>query len=105
MKKFIPKDTARKSGVSSLKDAIDALLEAYQLRDKMDGSQIERIWKELMGEAISQKTASVYIKNRVLYLKLESAALKNELTMSKSKIMEHLNQRLGNPLIDNVVFI
>jgi predicted nucleic acid-binding Zn ribbon protein len=97
--------TFRKAETSSLKEAIDELLNAYKLRSKYNETHIVAAWSRIMGPAIANRTSKIFIKNKKLYVQLNSAPLKSELTMSKSKIIEILNKDLQEELLEEVIFL
>jgi 2-phosphoglycerate kinase len=68
-----------------------------------DELEIEQTYKELMGKMIVSKTETIWFSKGVLHLRLTSAALKQELSMNKSKIAELINEKLGKELIREVV--
>jgi len=88
----------------SIKDAIDALLKTYKLGDKMNEKKLISSWNEVMGKMIANHTTDLYIKNKQLFVSLDSAALKNELLLAKSKIVEMLNKSAGIEIINDVIF-
>ena len=60
-------------------------------------------WEKLMGKLIAKNTQKLYIKDKKLFLHIESSALKQELTYSKSKIIEIINNESGTDLIHEVI--
>lgn len=88
----------------SIKDAIEALLKTYKLDDKMNEKKLISSWNEVMGKMIANHTTDLYIRNKQLFVSLDSAALKNELLLAKSKIVEMLNKAAGKEIINDVIF-
>lgn len=88
-----------------LKDAIDLLLKTYKLDEKLDEKKLISSWNNIMGKMIANHTTDIYIKNKQLIVHLDSAALKNELLLSKSKIITLLNEAAGKEVITDVKFI
>ncbi|MEM9547622.1 MAG: DUF721 domain-containing protein [Bacteroidota bacterium] len=66
--------------------------------------RIKEAWKKEMGEIICSYTQRLYFKSGVLTVYLTSAPLRNELSMSKEKVIELLNKACGELLITSVVF-
>jgi predicted site-specific integrase-resolvase len=58
-----------------------------------------------MGPAIANSTSKIFIKNKKLYVQLNSAPLKSELSMSRAKIVEILNKDLKEELLEEVIFL
>jgi predicted nucleic acid-binding Zn ribbon protein len=88
-----------------LKDAIDQMLDKYRIRNRFDQSYVVAHWDKIMGSAIASRTKKVYIKDRTLFLQIESAPLRSELLRAKSKIIELINREMKSSLVDEVVFI
>jgi hypothetical protein len=44
------------------------------------------------------------IRKKTLFVKLDSSALKNELSFSKERIIKSLNDEVGEVVIDKIVF-
>ncbi len=95
----------RKTTSSSLKEAIDEMLEFYRLRTKFDETYIAAHWEKIMGSPIAVRTTQIYVKEGKLFIALDSAPLRNELLMAKHKIITLINQEIGAELISEVVFL
>ena len=54
---------------------------------------------------IAKHTKDLYIKNKKLFIRIDSPALKNELTYSRSTLMEKLNEATGANVIEEIVFL
>jgi hypothetical protein len=97
--------TARNAHTATLKDAIDELLNVYKLRGKYNETHVIAAWSRLMGPMISNRTGKIFIKNKKLYVQINSAPLKSELSMSRSKILEMLNRDVSEKVLEEVIFI
>jgi len=102
--KYKDKFAQRKSDTSSLKEAIDAMIDSYKLRGKFDENKLISSWEIMMGKPISRRTEKMFIKNKVLFVKLNSAPLRQELTISKSKVLEIIHRNFDQELILDVKF-
>ncbi|KOY85490.1 hypothetical protein AD998_04375 [bacterium 336/3] len=96
---------SRKADTYTMKEAIDALLDSYKLRTKLDSTQIVQSWSDIMGLPIAEKTTTIFIKDKVLCVKIISAPLRNELQMSKDKIIYLLNQKFQYDVINDITFL
>ncbi|PWK27416.1 uncharacterized protein DUF721 [Arcicella aurantiaca] len=95
----------RKTKALPLKEAIEDMLELYKLRSKFNETYIVAYWEQIMGLPISSRTTELYIKERKLFVQLDSAPLRNELLLAKTKIVTLLNKQVGEDIIDDVIFI
>ncbi|CAN5778355.1 hypothetical protein BH24BAC1_BH24BAC1_01550 [soil metagenome] len=104
--KYVPhKFDPRKADIQPLKDGIKALLKTYRLQGKMNEVFIVSSWEKIMGKAIALKTQELYFKDHKLFVRLSSAPLKHELNMSKAKVIALINAEVGEPVIEEVVFL
>jgi hypothetical protein len=90
-------------GEISLQDAIKQFLNQSRLRQGIQSLRIEDIWEEIMGKTIAKYTDKIQIINRTLYITSTVAPLKNELLYQKEKIIERVNEALGEKLVKEVV--
>jgi predicted nucleic acid-binding Zn ribbon protein len=87
----------------SLKDAIALLLKTYKLDDKLTEKRLIGSWESVMGTMIAKHTTDIYIKHQQLFVTLDSAALRNELSLAKSKIVKMMNEAVGKDVINEVI--
>ena len=93
---------SRKENEENLGDVITRLLKAYGLEEGYYAAAIVTHWENLMGPAVARRTQSIKIQKGVLIVKIESAALRQELSYSKDKIMSTINKELGLRIIKSV---
>ncbi len=86
-----------------LKDVLKEMVETYRLRSKLNQTKIKSLWAELMGPSISRHTTDISIRGKKLYVSINSSSLKQELSMGKQKILDIINEQLGEEYIKEVV--
>jgi len=89
----------------SLGEVIRELIETYRLEGKLNELKVIHSWEKVVGEMIARHTKDLYIKSGKLFVKIDSPALKNELTYSTSMILENLNKEAGSKVIEEIIFI
>ena len=87
-----------------LDDALEQMFETFNLKNKADQTSIINMWEELMGKTIASRTGKIFFKENVLYVQLTSAPLKQELVLSKDKIIKLLREQVGEKAIRDIVF-
>ncbi len=87
----------------SLKEVIEQLLKAYKLDDKLAERRLIASWESVMGAMIAKHTKDLFIRNKQLFVTLDSSTLRNELFMAKSKIIKMLNEEAGSEVINDVI--
>lgn len=92
-----------KTNQSTLKEAISDLLHAYKLDDKLDERKLISSWETLMGKMIAKHTKQIFIKDKILTVKLDSAVLREELSFAKTKMLKMLNEHIGREIVKEIV--
>ena len=95
----------RKKELTTVGDAIQKLLNTYQINSKYHQTNITISWAEVMGNTIASRTDKLFFKKDVLFVKLNSAALKHELNMSKDKVLKLLQEKFGKNSVCKIVFL
>lgn len=57
--------------------------------------QVEELWPQVMGETVGKLTRSVELRNGMLIVHLNSAALKTQLYENRFELVKKLNDALG----------
>ena len=97
-------DLKRTANEAPLKDVIDRWLKAYGLDAKMKELDVIKAWPEMMGTAVAHRTREITIKNRTLYLKMDSSVMREELAHGKQVIIQRVNEKAGYEIIYDVWF-
>ncbi len=86
-----------------MQDALKQFLKQSRLKGSIQALQIEEIWENIMGKTIAKYTDKIQIINHTLFISTQVAPLKNELLYQKDKIIERVNEALGEKTIKEVV--
>jgi len=95
----------KKANEQTIREAINLLLDTYKIKDKYLETSVLTHWDRIMGKTISSRTTEIYIRHKKLYIRLNSAALKQELVQSKDKIIQLINEEMAAEVIKEVIFI
>ena len=80
-------------------ELIKAFYEEHKGPGYLDEVKIIESWNKVVGPFIAQYTKDLYIKEGVLFVKLTSDSLRNELSYSKSVLRKNLNDLTGRATI------
>jgi len=86
-----------------LKEVIDKLLRAYGYQDQLDEIDLIKAYEEVAGKMFANHTKNIYFKKKILYVHLDSAALKQELSYMKAPIILKLNQIIGRRIVEDFI--
>ena len=74
------------------------------LEKRMKEMDILKGWPEMMGIAVANRTTNLRINNRILYISMDSAVMREELLNGKQIILQRVNDFAGQKIIDDVWF-
>ena len=87
----------------TIKQALDEMIESYGMKAKLNSVKATEAWEKMVGKMIAKHTRNVYVKNRKLFIFLDSAPLKQELSYQKTRVVELLNEEVGEEVILEVI--
>lgn len=87
----------------SIGEALKEFLKKSKLKNGVQTLQVQEAWEKIMGRTIANYTEKIEIINSTLFISTSVAPLKNELSYQKAKIIERVNEALGEKVIKEVV--
>lgn len=94
----------RKSNLIKVGDAIDQFLKQEKLDVKISRFTVKNSWVDIVGEHVANNTLDISFNDKVMFLTLKSATLKQELSFNKQQIITNINRFCGSKLINEIVF-
>ena len=94
---------ARKTNLIQVGDAIRQLFREEKLDVKISRFTVKNSWKDIVGEVIAKNTSEIFFNDKVIFITLTSAALKNELSYRKAEIVDSINKFCGYQLVSEIV--
>ncbi len=95
----------RENDTNKLKDLIPQMLQENKLQKGMDQIYVKEAWTEVMGKGVANYTESVSMKNQTIFVKLSSAALREELQYGQDKIVKMMDEALGKIKVTAIKWI
>lgn len=93
----------RLSNESSISEVLKVFIENNKLQSGMDKIDVEKAWKDIMGNGVNTYTKEVLLKGTTLYVTLTSSVLREELSHGKQKIIIMLNDELRKEVVKELV--
>lgn len=94
---------AKKNNLIKLGDAITQLFKQEKLDIKISQFTVKNSWKEIVGEMIANSTTDIFFNEKIVFISLNSAALKHELSFRKEELVNNINTFCGYKLVDQIV--
>ena len=89
--------------VKPLSDLIKEFYELHKGSDYLDEQKAIQCWPKVVGPFIASHTIDLSIKNNILFVRVDSDALRSELSYSKSLLMKNLNAIAGKEVVKEIV--
>ena len=97
--------SGRDSGTNHIGKAIRKMFEQYRLTRKFDEASLLESWPRLVGPLISKHTTKLYIRDKVLFVRLDSPGIKHDLRFTREKILEVLQKEYGADVVSDIVLM
>ena len=85
-------------------DILKVVYRRMELDEAANEMEVKEMYHKVVGDLISKLTWDVKYEKGILYVKLASAALRNELMYKKEDLENKMNQNLGRKAITKIVF-
>ncbi len=90
------------SNERTLKEILSQFVKSRPIKSKYALVKIKDVWREQLGSSIQQYTTDIRFRNGILTVQLSSAPLRQELIYGKVKLIELLNEAMGEEIIKDV---
>lgn len=91
-----------KRDVLTIADVLNRCLRQDGLETPLNQMRLVNSWEKVVGHAVGRYTAGKYIRNRVLWVKITSPALRSDLSMMRTQLVRRLNNEVGANIIEDV---
>ena len=88
---------------TEIKDLVNIFLKKNKLEKGLLDLEVKKVWFELMDNGIANYTLDVNLRNKTLYIKLSSPALKQELSYGKEKLIDLINKKFDKEIVQKIV--
>lgn len=90
--------------VRSIAELLPEFLRNEGLETPLQQKRLINSWDTVVGAPIAAYCGDKFIKNQTLYVKITNAALRADLTMSRSTLVRRLNEQVGAMVIADIRF-
>ncbi len=96
--------TSRRFKTTNIQDVLRQFLREEGLETPLLEYRVEEAWAQVMGESIAKYTGEVRVQRGVLYVKIKSAPLRQNMQMMRQQIIQKLNTHVGAQVISDIKF-
>lgn len=91
--------------IKNFRTAFNQFLKEENLEHTYKQKQLIVNWEKVMGKTIANRTTKIFFKDKILFVKLSSAPLKQEMQNSKEKFLELVSDEIGSGEVKDVRFL
>jgi predicted nucleic acid-binding Zn ribbon protein len=93
-----------KRDIHNISELVNAFLRQSGLETPLLQKRLMESWEKVAGKTIEKYTEEKYIRNQVLFVKLSRPALRSDLSMMRTELVNRLNQEVGAKIITDIRF-
>jgi len=91
--------------VQHIGQAIRELLKEFHIKSKFDEANLVAPWERLVGKPVARRTRKVYVRNKVVFVELDSPSMKHDLNLHKGHILEVFRKEFGPDAVAELVIM
>lgn len=88
--------------VQPLGEILQQFLRQEGLETPLLQRRVVDAWEQIVGPVAARYTREKFIKNQVLFVKISSPALRQNLSMMRTQLARRLNEAVGSSVISDV---
>lgn len=88
--------------VQTLDEVLMKMLRAQGLETPLLQKRLIDAWDMVAGPTVARYTTQKYIKNQTLYVRIANPALRQDLSMMRSQLLQRLNSHVGSMVIADI---
>lgn len=96
---FIKASVFRKPEPEKMNLAIDNWLKGNALEAKFLETKVLGNWAEIVGPTVARHTRKVFINKKVLTIYVTNAPLRQQLTLSRTRLVQLVNEQAGSQIV------
>ena len=93
-----------RSRSSNISAALESLLSGMETSPRIRENLALAYWDKIVGPQAAAATEAESVREGVLFVRTKSSVWSHELTFLKSMILAKLNQKIGKPVIREIIF-
>ena len=93
----------RRTKTQRIGDILEEFFQRPYVARKIAEGKLPQFWREVVGESVANITDDIRLENNILYIKVSSSVVRNDLFYRRDQLMELINQRAGMRLVNAVI--
>ena len=92
----------KRTDPQTIRQIIDTVIDRAGNRRELQEHRAAYLWVDVVGPEINRLTTSRYVRDGVLHVTVNSAAVKSELQFVKASLVEQINEIMGADIIKSI---
>lgn len=88
--------------VKTLDEIVGRFLQENNLQTPVQQTHVVESWEEVAGPVVARYTEEKFIRNQTLFVKIMNPALRSDLSMMKTQLVNKLNAEAGGFVIADI---
>jgi Protein of unknown function (DUF721). len=88
--------------IKSLDEIVGRFLQENNLQTPVQQTHVLESWEEIAGPVVARYTEEKFIRNQTLFVKIMNPALRSDLSMMKTQLVNKLNAEAGGFVIADI---
>lgn len=89
----------------TIREVLDDVMRQGEMHTRMQRLRACRLWPEVVGPGIARLCGEPTMSTSLMNVPVRTAALRQELSMVRSRIKDEINARLGSEVVTDIRFI
>ena len=95
----------RNADFATLEEVVQKILARSPHKPQLTAAAVRCAWKAIMPDAVHKRTESIFVKQGKLFVKLNSAALSQELRLNNAQVLIRLKEHIKDSTLEEVIFV
>ena len=93
----------KRTDAKSIAEIIGDFIQQEDIENTVLEHKALQLWGQVVGQGVNRMTTERYVDDGVITVKISSAALRNDLMLTRSSIINQLNRLVGKPVIKEII--
>lgn len=89
----------------SIGDVLRLTIQECNMTDKLNEQRAIALWPLIIGEHLASRCGRPTVRDKVMYVPVNTAPLRQELTMNRSSLIRIINDKIGRQVLTEIRFI
>lgn len=94
----------KRGETKSIAELVKVMCREEGLETPLNEYRLVQAWSQVLGPAVRSYTKELFIRNQILYVKVTSSVLRQELLMNRKSLVHRLNTYVKAQVITDIVF-